>query len=95
MTKPQTTDTSDLSLAIQEFEAALPDWWFSIGKCSLTRDASCGPDLAGEDAWLLKLSQTRIFDDGFHYDDQTGTLASSLRNVMCQGLEEKMKWTKQ
>jgi hypothetical protein len=39
------TDGNDLFAAIQEFEAALPGWWWSIGSCGLTRDASCGPGL--------------------------------------------------
>jgi hypothetical protein len=96
MTKDSvTTDTADLALAIQEFEAALPGWWFSVGKCSITRDASCGPDLAYADAWLLKLPETRVFDEGFHCDDPDGSLASSLRNVTKQALEEKAKWNKQ
>lgn len=91
--KPQTTDTEDLALAIKEFEQVLPYWWFSVGKCSLTRDASCGPDLSYEDAWLLKIPETTIFDEGFHCDDREGTLASSLRDVMNQGLKAKKEWT--
>jgi hypothetical protein len=27
------TDGNDLIAAIQEFEAALPGWWWSIGSC--------------------------------------------------------------
>jgi hypothetical protein len=37
------TDGNDLAAAIREFETALPGWWWSVGSCSLTRDASCGP----------------------------------------------------
>lgn len=76
-------DTDDLSAAIQEFEAALPGWWFSLGACSVSRDASCGPDRRGMDAKLL---EERQFDDGFHCDDADGSLASSLRDVMRQAL---------
>lgn len=83
------TNTHALSAAIQEFETALPGWWWSVGHCSLTRDASCGPDSAGPDANLLKLPETRIFDEGFHCDDPDGTLASSLRQVMKLGLLAK------
>jgi hypothetical protein len=82
------TDTEALALAINDFEAALPGWWWSIGVCSLTRDASCAPDIAGPDAYLLKL-EDRTFDEGFHCDDPNGTLASSLRNVMAQALAAK------
>ena len=80
------TDTDDLSAAIREFEATLPGWWWSVCVCSLTRDASCGPEVAGPDAALLNQN---LFDNGFHCDDPDGTLASSLRDVMRQGLEAK------
>lgn len=86
-TPPQpVTDTGDLSAAIKEFEVALPGWWWSVCVCSLTRDASCGPDIAGPDYKLLNLKQ---FDQGFHCDDAEGTPASSLRDVMRQALEAK------
>lgn len=82
------TNTDDLAAAIREFEALLPGWWWSVCVCSRTRDASCGPDVAGPDADLIESSATkpedRIFDSGFHCDDPDGTLASSLRNVMFQ-----------
>ena len=86
------TNVDDLSAAVKEFETALPDWWWSVGHCSLTRDASCGPDLNGDDAYLLKLPNNTVFDEGFHCDDPNGTLATSLRNVMQQGLEAKVKF---
>lgn len=87
--KPQPlTDTNDLAAAIKEFEAALPGWWWSVCVCSLTRDASCGPDIAGPD---YKLLQIKEFDQGFHCDDDEGTLATSLRDVMRQALEAKAR----
>lgn len=76
-------DTDDLAAAIKEFEAALPGWWFSLGACSVSRHASCGPDVKGVDAALLA---DRQFDEGFDCDDADGSLASSLRNVMRQAL---------
>lgn len=76
-------DTCDLSAAIKEFEEALPGWWFSLGACSVSRHASCGPDMKGVDAGLLENKQ---FDEGFHCDDADGSLASSLRDVMRQAL---------
>lgn len=76
----------DLAAAVGEFQRRLPDWWFSVCACSVSRDASCGPDRAGKDAWLL---EDRLFDDGFHCDDRDGTLASSLRDVMAQALSAK------
>ena len=84
----QPTDNSDLSAAICEFEAVLPGWWWSVGACSISRDASCGPDIHGPDASLLTTGG-RMFDNGFHYDDPEGTLASSLRRVMEMALQAK------
>jgi|SRR6476660_3802836 hypothetical protein len=80
------TDTDDLAAAIQEFETNLPGWWWSICSCSVSRDASCAPDLYGPDAHLLKLP---LFDRGFHCDDRNGTVASSLRNVMHRAMAAK------
>lgn len=77
------TDAAALAIAIAEFETALPGWWWSVGSCSLTRDASCGPDRAGPDAALLAI---RLFDDGFHHDDAAGDVAGSLRIVMAAAL---------
>jgi hypothetical protein len=97
---PPPTDTTDLSKAIREFENALPGWWWSIGHCMLTRHASCGPDVQGQDAWLLPQSITadtpalqKQIDAGFHCDDLEGTLASSLRNVMKQALKAKAEYS--
>lgn len=83
------TNVDDLSCAIKEFETNLPGCWWSIGHCLLTRDASCGPDRQGLDANLLSLADTKQFDEGFHCDDKSGTLASSLRNVMQQAIKAK------
>lgn len=67
-----------LAAAITEFEEKLPGWWWSIGSCSVSRDASCGPDRTGPDADLL---QDREFDEGFHHDGD-GDIPKSLRIVM-------------
>lgn len=80
------SDLFDLCRAITDFEEALPGWWWSIGACSVSRDASCGPDRAGPDARLLMLRQ---FDDGFHKDDREGTCADALRAVMRMAIEAK------
>jgi len=81
---------ADLQAAIIEFEKALPGWWYSLGICSVSRDASCAPDIAGPDADLLEI---RKFDCGFHCDDRRphSTMADALRNVMAQALEAKAR----
>lgn len=93
MTMQPTTDTDDLAAAISEFEANLPGWWWSIGHCSVSRDASCGPEMSGPDGALIEdravPPEDRLFDRGFHCDDKNGTLASSLRNVMHQAMEAR------
>jgi hypothetical protein len=71
-----------ISEAIETFERELPGWWWSLGNCSVSADASCGPDRAGPDARLLK---DRLFDDGFHSDlRQPATPAEALMDVLDQ-----------
>ena len=77
------TDVDDLAAAVAEFERRLPGWWWIIGSCSVSRDASCAPDRNGCDRALLS---QRLFDNGFHCDDLEGSPASSLRDVMEQAL---------
>lgn len=79
----QPSYVDDLIVMIREFEETLPGWWWSLGNCHVSRDASCGPDSTGPDADLLEM---REFDSGFHCDSRMDTLASSLRNVMEQAL---------
>lgn len=81
-----TTDLPDLLAAIEEFERLLPGWWYSLGTCSVSRDASCGPDRTGPDADLL---EQKLFDDGFHHDDREGSMADSLRIVMEAALKAR------
>lgn len=68
-----------LEQAIANFKAALPGWWFTIGECSVSADASCGPDRNGRD---LRFLADRRFDDGFHADlPQPATMAEALADV--------------
>lgn len=78
-----------LDEAIAKFRAELPGWWWTIGDCSVSADASCGPDRNGPDADLLGL---RVFDDGFHCDvRQPASPIDSLLNVLEQGKAERAK----
>jgi len=79
------TGALGLAAAIIEFERRLPGWWWSVAMCSVTRDASCGPDRKGPDARLLSL---REFDEGFHHDGE-GDVADSLRIVMEYALKRR------
>ena len=87
--RPLTKDElAELVTVIDDFGAALPGWWWSIGRCHLSNDASCGPSSIGPDAHLLVY---KLFDEGFHCDDQDpdSTPATSLQNVMDQAIKAK------
>lgn len=76
--------------AITEFRAKLQGWWWSIGDCSVSADASCGPDKSGTDFDLLYIDDDRIFDEGFHVDlTKPASPADALLHVMKLGLEAK------
>lgn len=73
------TQTGDLTAAIAYFQKQLPGWWFSVGSCHVSADASCAPDTAGCDGDLAKM---RFFDEGFHADMYPpATMADALRYV--------------
>ena len=86
-----TAPAADLEAAIAEFKRQLPGWWFSVAECSVSCDASCGPDRTGPDKEMLWTGPNdRLFDNGFHADlSQPSTLAQALQDVMAQALEAK------
>jgi hypothetical protein len=68
---------ADLSEAVRDFKEALPGWWFTVGECSVSCDATVGPDVAYCPQWMLDK-----FDAGFDCDlAQPSTLASALRGA--------------
>lgn len=75
----------DTEAAIAAFKTALPGWWFSIGECQVSADASCGP--TRESGHIKLVAVDSRFDNGFHADlPQPNTMANALRNVMQQAL---------
>lgn len=60
----------DIAWAIAVFRHALPGWWFQLGLCALSGDASIGPDFRSEVAPLKEIIDK--YDDGFHADLQPG-----------------------
>lgn len=65
------SQTGDLVAAIAHFNLKLPGWWFSVGACHVSADATVAPDTAGMDAVLFKTGDrevTRFFDSGFQVD---------------------------
>ena len=72
-----------LEVAIAEFKHALPGWWYSVGECQVSADASCGPTREAREIALV--ASDRRFDEGFHADlEQPATMADALRDVMDQ-----------
>jgi hypothetical protein len=79
---------TDIEQAIREFKTALPGWWYSLGECEVSCDASCAPTRQSPDLALIE--KDARFDSGFHCDaEQPSTLAIALRDVMEQALKAK------
>ncbi len=81
-----------LKKTVKEFEEKLPGWWWTIGSCSVSGHASCGPDSAGPDADLLDIGDLAF--DGFHQDciGDSDAVAYALRDVMEQAIEARAKY---
>lgn len=79
-------DACDLVCAILEFQREFHGWWWTVGACQVSRDASCGPTLVAPDAALL---QCKMFDDGFSLDLPDATPAQALRAVMALARDER------
>lgn len=75
-----------LEEAISDFKKALPGWWFSLGECQVSCDASCAPTSESEHIDLIPLDDR--FNSGFHVDLlQPSTLAEALRTVQNEALD--------
>jgi hypothetical protein len=82
----QLSPASGLEAAVAEFKAALPGWWFSVGECQVSCDASCAPTTDSPDIDLIQRAGDS-FDCGLHADlKQPATMADALRNVQAQAL---------
>lgn len=60
----------DIAWAIAVFRHALPGWWFQLGLCALSGDASIGPDFRSDVAPSKEIIDK--YDDGFHADLEPG-----------------------
>jgi hypothetical protein len=79
------TDSSELTAAIDDFEAEFPGFWWSVGQCSVGAHASCAVDGAGIQRHLLNgIEAGHPYDDGFHCDTVGGSPADALRNILDQ-----------
>ena len=90
MTDWRTRPADGLEQAIAEFKAALPGYWFTVGECQVSADASCAPTRESPDiAYAIDFPE---FDSGFHADlPQPATMADALRDVMVQAIAAKAR----
>lgn len=55
--------TDDMNGAVARFRAALPGWWYTMGRCGLTCHASIGPD-----RFYIEQPFLNRYDKGFDAD---------------------------
>ena len=66
--------------ALEAFKAEFPGWWWKVGECYVSCDATISPDRYGPDEDLMA---HRFFDDGFSADlRQPSTIADALLAAM-------------
>jgi hypothetical protein len=81
--------TAGLSDAIERLYRDLPGWWFSVGNCSVSADATVGPDRTGPDGDLLAIKE---FDEGIDGDLlHPATLADALNKAIDNAIAAKKK----
>ncbi len=74
--------SSSLDAVVGLVRHVLPDWWWSIGVCSVSADSTLGPDRQGVDATLLELPDRR-FDEAFSLDVRDGhPCLSTIENLV-------------
>jgi hypothetical protein len=79
--------TEGLHAAIERLYRVLPGWWFSVGNCHVSADATVGPDASGADSWLLKYKE---FDDGIDGSlPHPATIHDALMRAIDLALEAK------
>lgn len=73
--------------AVEQLYRDLPGWWFSVGNCHVSADATVGPDRTGVDSWLLQFKE---FDDGIDGSlPHPATVTDALRNAIDRALKAK------
>ena len=81
--KSENTSVIGIEEAICLFKKSLPGWWYSVGECQVSCDASCGPTRESEHINLISVD--RRFDDGFHADlPQPSSMTHALFDVLEQ-----------
>lgn len=82
-----------LSVAVKTFKAMFPGWWYTIGDCNVSADASIGAEGEAQASFPFEVEHGSPFDSGFHHDGRYDTdfapsPAKSLLIVMLMALEE-------
>lgn len=87
----QPEDTTALASAIKRCERELPGWWWSVGACHVSSDATVrtgratvGPDVRGPLNWIL---DDPVCDAGFDCDlRQPSSCADALNGAIDMAL---------
>lgn len=75
---------------IARFRRELPNWWYSLGECQVSCDASCAPTSESPDLALIPKDDR--FNSGFHVDvPQPSKLSSALLIVLHEALAAKAR----
>jgi len=81
---------SGVENVIARFRQELPNWWYSLGECQVSCDASCGPTSLSDD--IRHIPQDDRFNSGFHADvPQPSTLKAALLIVLHAALAAKAR----
>lgn len=82
--------TAGLAEAIERLYRELPGWWFTVGNCHVSADATVGPDSDGPDADLLEF---REMSDGVDGDLlHPATLADALNRAIDEGKKLRARY---
>ena len=75
--------------AIKVLQMELPGWWWKVGECHVSCDATIAPEKGGPDDDLLTF---REFDEGFDCDlRQPSTVSEALLAVIDIAKEERTR----
>lgn len=85
----QPENTPSLVEAIARLERELPGWWWRVGSCHVSSDATVAPDSEGPDADLL---DDRLFDEGFDCDlAQPSSCGEALNGAIDSALRARAR----
>jgi hypothetical protein len=79
---------SGVEQVIARFKRDFPGWWYSLGECQVSCDASCAPTKLSPDIELIEYDER--FNSGFHVDLlQKSTLSEALEAAMEEAAEAR------